>query len=65
MGDRYEAYRQMIDALNTLDPVGRFSLAGTVMTQVLEEADGDTAFKHRAIDEFAKTAHGIIDRANN
>jgi hypothetical protein len=60
----YAAYRKIVAALNEggLDEKQRFSLAGSVMTQVIEEMVGDVAFKHRAVDEFAKTTHALIDK---
>ena len=58
----YVAYEKIIAAMNdsSLNGPEKFSLIGSVMTQMIENVDLDAAAKHRLVDEFAKTAHSLI-----
>lgn len=65
--DRDACYRAYVKIVNAMKDEGlhegaRFSLAGSVMSQIVQESSYDTKTKHRMIDEFAHLSHQIIDR---
>ena len=54
----HRAYPRVLEALNGLSTEAAFALMGSVFSFILE--DTEKAVAHKAVDNFAETAHELI-----